>query len=53
MLNLSQNSDGPIGTEYALEDGSTRYGCACRVYLPTVGVVDEISANELWAAMFG
>lgn len=66
MVNPFQNSDGPIGTAYTVIEPaycvadeefpastSTRYACACRVYLPTVGVVDEISADELWAALFG
>jgi hypothetical protein len=52
MTGFSQNSDGPIGTEYILQDGTTRYGCAC--YLPTfiADPVAGMTTEEFMAAMF-
>ena len=52
MTGLFENSNGPIGTEYILQDGSTRYGCAC--YLPTfiADPVAGMTTEEFMAAMF-
>ena len=64
--NFSQNSDGPIGTAYAVVDPayciadeefpastSTRYASACYVSFPTADPVADYTADELFAAMFG